>query len=345
MRLLDEAARRFEALPAPDAVSRGVIGLLVSRASQRLASAPSGASGDFAAAMAARPIAEHVQAANDQHYELPPAFFVPTLGPRLKYSCCYYPRGDETLAQAEIAALTETALHADLADGQDILELGCGWGSLSLWMAAAFPTARITTVSNSAAQRRFIEARARTQALSNLTVVTADMNLFDADKTFDRIVSIEMFEHMANWRALLTRTRRWLRPNGRLFLHVFSHRRTPYRFDADDPADWIGRHFFSGGVMPCHDLIRWFADLYTIDEEWRWSGSHYRRTAEHWLDNFDRSDALVAPILAEVYGDEARLWKRRWRLFFLATAGLFGHADGQEWGVSHYRLKPSEGLR
>jgi cyclopropane-fatty-acyl-phospholipid synthase len=337
MTALAFAINAFEAAPLPDAIRRAAVARMVANAARGLGDY----AGDeaFAAAMAARPIAEHVQAANDQHYELPPGFFRQILGPRLKYSSCLYPRGDEGLAEAEETALAQTCAHADLEDGQDILELGCGWGSLSLWMAERYPNARIVSVSNSAPQRRFIEARAKALRLKNLSVVTADMNDFQAEGGFDRVVSVEMFEHMANWRALLTRARGWLRPQGRLFLHVFSHRSAAYRFDSADPDDWVARHFFTGGVMPSHGLIRAFGDLFQLEADWRWSGAHYARTAEHWLANYDRNAAAIAPVLRQVYGRKAELWRRRWRLFFLATSGLFGHAGGRDWGVSHYRLR------
>jgi len=337
MNSLAKAINAFEAAPLPDPVRRAAVSMMVSRARRGLAGAANDAA--FARDMAARPIAEHTRAANDQHYELPPAFFEHILGPRMKYSCCLYPTGRETLAVAEDLALAETCAHAELADGQDILELGCGWGSLSLWMAETLPNARILSVSNSAPQRAFIEARARTLGLTNLTVLTADMNDFDTTQAFDRIVSVEMFEHMANWRALLARARGWLRPDGRLFLHVFSHRSAPYRFDVEDQGDWIAQHFFSGGIMPSHSLIRQFDDLFELEADWRWSGTHYARTADAWLANYDRNAGPIGQALREVYGPQAGLWNRRWRLFFLATAGLFGHAAGFHWGVSHYRLR------
>ena len=341
MSALSSVITAFEGAPLPDPVRRAAVRMLVEGARRNLAGAPGAGDAAFAAQMGARPIAEHVQAANDQHYELPAAFFERVLGPNLKYSCCLYPTGTETLAQAEALALAETCAHADLHDGQDILELGCGWGSLSLWMAKTLPNARITSVSNSASQRAFIDAQARARGLDNLSVVTCDMNAFETAGRFDRVVSVEMFEHMANWRALLARVRGWLRPDGRLFLHVFSHKTTPYRFNADDPADWIAQHFFTGGLMPSHALVRQFAELFTLEADWRWSGTHYARTAEDWLRNYDANAAEIAPVLREAYGADAKLWSRRWRLFFLATAGLFGHADGGEWGVSHYRLSPT----
>lgn len=339
MSVVARAINAFEGAPAPDALRRAAIRFMVSGAHRALASYQ----GDelFAREMSGRPIAEHVEAANEQHYELPATFFELILGPRLKYSCCLFPTGVESLAQAESLALAETCVRADLHDGQDILELGCGWGSLSLWMAEALPNARILSVSNSRAQRAYIEARALRMGLSNLAVETADMNHFQAGRAFDRVVSVEMFEHMANWRALLNRVRGWLRPEGRLFLHVFSHRSACYRFSVGDSDDWIAQHFFTGGVMPSHGLIREFSDLFEPEADWRWSGTHYARTAEHWLANFDQNTLEIAAVLRDIYGPRASLWRRRWRLFFLATAGLFGHSDGAHWGVSHHRLRPT----
>lgn len=331
----------FEGAPLPDVVRKTAIHLLVANARRQLSGAGPDADVTFAREMAERPIAEHTDAANAQHYEVPAEFFLNCLGPQLKYSCALYRSPGDTLARAEKHGLAETAAHADLKDGQRILELGCGWGSLSLWMAKAYPNARITSVSNSSSQRAFILARAQERGLTNLEVITCDMNDFQADGAFDRVVSVEMFEHMANWRALLTRVKGWLKPDGRLFIHIFTHRTTPYRFSVDDEADWIGKYFFSGGVMPSHGLIRQFPDLFTLEEDWRWSGTHYEKTALHWLELYDHNIAKIRPVLEATYGDQATLWHRRWRLFFLATAGLFGHRGGAEWGVSHYRLKPT----
>ncbi|WP_156410486.1 cyclopropane-fatty-acyl-phospholipid synthase family protein [Bosea sp. Root381] len=329
-----------EALPLPDAVSRMAIASLVGRTDRSLAAQSADAAG-FARDMAALPIAMHTDAANAQHYEVPAAFFDLVLGPRRKYSCCFYTDPGDSLATAENAALALTAEHADLDDGQDILELGCGWGSLSLWMAAQYPKSRIVSVSNSASQRAFIEEQAAREGLENLRVVTADMNDFATPEQFDRVVSVEMFEHMANWRALLARINGWLKHDGRLFIHVFAHTQGCYRFDAADPGDWIAQHFFTGGIMPSTDLARQFPDLFAVEAEWRWSGEHYLRTAEDWLTNFDRNLRAIDPILRQVYGEDAPLWRRRWRLFFLATSGLFGHAGGGAWGVNHYRLRPA----
>ena len=341
MSFIASAINVVERAPLPDGVTRAGVDFLVGRARRRLAKGDPGAEAVFARDMHSHPIAEHADDANAQHYEVPAEFFALVLGPNRKYSCCIYDDTTRSLADAETKALAETMEHADLRDGQRILELGCGWGSLSLAMAARFPNARITGVSNSHGQRKSIEARAAARGLTNLTIVTADMNTFDASGTFDRIVSVEMFEHMSNWRALFERARGWLAADGRLFMHIFTHRAQPYRFDHNDREDWIAQYFFTGGIMPSHGLPGQFPDLFTIEKEWRWNGRHYERTALDWLANFDANDAEISVIMRDVYGDEATIWKRRWRLFFLATAGLFGHADGEEWGVSHYRLAPT----
>lgn len=341
MSVITAATGLIERLPFPDAVTRFGIAHLVGRTHRRMAMAPSDIDTAFAAAMTSYPIAEHTADANAQHYELPEAFFGLVLGPHRKYSSCLYRTAEDTLAEAEANALLETCAHADVQDGQDILELGCGWGSLSLWMAEKYPHARITAVSNSHSQRHYILATAQARGLANLDVVTADMNDFETTMRFDRVVSVEMFEHMANWNALLARVRRWLRADGRLFLHVFTHIAAPYRFDATDPADWIARHFFTGGIMPSHNLIRSFPQEFSLEQDWRWDGRHYQRTARDWLTNFDANEQRIITLLQGVYGAEAGLWHRRWRLFFLAVEGLFGHADGAAWGVSHYRLAPT----
>lgn len=329
-----------ERLPLPDSVTRAGITAMVARTSRRLRALPTDAERAFAADMWDHPIALFPTDANAQHYEVPAAFFAEVLGPRRKYSCCFYSEAVTTLAEAEEFALAETAAHADLVDGQDILELGCGWGSLSLWMAERLPAARITAVSNSASQRQYITGEAVMRGLGNIQVLTADMNGFSPGRRFDRVVSVEMFEHMSNWPRLLGNIHEWLRPDGRLFLHVFSHRSTPYRFDHTDPADWIARHFFTGGIMPSHSLIRHVGAPFALEADWRWSGTHYARTAEDWLARFYARKDAIDPVLRATYGADWMLWRKRWRLFFLATAGLFGAADGAEWGVSHYRVRP-----
>jgi len=341
MNLIAAAASAVERFSLPDSITRAGIAALVGRTRRRLDQIDSAFEKRFAGEMAAYPIAVRPDAANSQHYELPPEFFSLVLGPRRKYSCCLYQTPASSLAEAEEAALAATADHAGLADGQDILELGCGWGSLTLWMAERYPSARITAVSNSRGQRQFIEAEAGRRGLGNLRVLTADMNEFDTDARFDRIVSVEMWEHMSNWQALLERSRRWVRADGRLFLHVFSHRKVPYRFDTADRSDWIAQHFFTGGIMPSHGMIRHLDSHFRLERDWRWSGDHYRRTAEDWLANYDARREAIDEILERVYGADAALWGHRWRLFFLATAGLFGNQKGDPWGVSHYLLRPT----
>lgn len=343
--MLQTLMRLGETVPWPDAVTQAAIASLVARTQRKLSRAAPDADRRFAADMTAYPIAPHAAAANAQHYEIPQEFFTLILGPQRKYSCCLYGGSNDTLAVAEERALQVTADHADLADGQRILDLGCGWGSLSLWMAQRYRAARITAVSNSRSQREFILDVARAQALTNLEVITADMNDFGPTGRFDRVVSVEMFEHMANWRPLLRRMRDCLDPQGRMLLHVFANSRASYRFAADNKADWIAQHYFTGGIMPSRNLIRQFPDCFTVDREWWWDGRHYARTARHWLQNFDSNAGAIFEILKQIYGADARLWRRRWRLFFMATTGLFGHAAGDEWGVSHYLLGPNQSGR
>ena len=331
-----------ERVPLPDVIIRAAIQRLCSRTATRLASGNAESDAAFAGEMATRAIAEHANEANAQHYEVPAAFFAHVLGPNRKYSSCFYKEGASTLQEAEEEALRQTIEHADLADGQAILELGCGWGSLALSMARRFPNAEITAVSNSQSQREYIEHEAASRGLNNLRVMTADMNVFDPGRQFDRIVSVEMFEHMMNWRELMTRVRSWLKPGGRFFMHIFTHRSGAYRFDRADGEDWIAQHFFTGGVMPSHHLVRQYADLFEVEKEWRWSGTHYQRTALDWLANFDSRRDQIEAVLRGVYGSDTPLWMRRWRWFFLATSGLFGYAEGSEWGVSHYRMKAVE---
>lgn len=292
---------------------------------------------EFVERMNAGPIAPLPEKANAQHYEVPAEFFVRVLGPHRKYSCCFWEDGVGTLADAERAALEITCQRAELADGQDILELGCGWGSLSLWMAERYPAARVTAVSNSASQRAYIESQAARAGLANLHVVTADMNDFAPTRRFDRVVSVEMFEHMRNYRQLLDRISGWLIPGGKLFVHIFSHRAFAYAFETDADDDWMGRHFFSGGIMPSDGLLPRFQDKLHLVNQWRWCGTHYEKTANAWLANLDRNGDEILPIFNGTYGKEASLrWFHRWRLFFLACAELFGYAGGTEWGVSHY---------
>ena len=288
------------------------------------------------------PLAIQTDAANAQHYELPPRFFELCLGKRLKYSSCHFARGDESLEQGEEAMLSLYDERAELADGQDILELGCGWGSLTLWMAQRFPHGRITAVSNSRPQREFIEARCRAAALTNVRIVTCDVNELELPASqFDRVVSIEMFEHMRNYERLIGNIAAWLRPGGKLFVHIFCHRELMYPFETDGDDNWMGRHFFTGGLMPAADTLLWFQRDLRIEQQWRLSGRHYERTANLWLANQDAHHAEVLDVLRGAYGDAACLWHQRWRMFWMACAELFGYRDGNEWLVGHYRfIKP-----
>ncbi|HEY6939859.1 cyclopropane-fatty-acyl-phospholipid synthase family protein [Dokdonella sp.] len=292
------------------------------------------------AQLRASPLAIHTDAANRQHYELPAEFFQRCLGPRLKYSACWYARGDETLAQAESAMLELYGERAELADGQDILELGCGWGSLTLWMAERYPHARITAVSNSRTQRAWIEERCRERGFGHVNVITCDVNRLElAPSAYDRCVSIEMFEHMRNYEVLLARIASWLRPGGALFVHIFCHRTAMYPFETEGEDNWMGRHFFTGGLMPAADTLLWFQDALRLERRWLVDGRHYQRTAEHWLANQDHHRDEIEPLMQATYGPAARLWTQRWRMFWMACAELFGHAGGREWMVAHYRMR------
>jgi len=285
------------------------------------------------------PLALLPDKANEQHYEVPAAFFGAVLGPHRKYSSCVWSNGPgsiDTLAQAEAAALQVTCERAGLADGQQVLELGCGWGSLTLWMAERYRKSRITALSNSNSQRQYIETQAAQRGLTNVRVITRDVNEFDTAERFDRVVSVEMFEHLRNWPQAFARVARWLNPRGRFFMHVFAHRGAPYAFVERDASDWMSKHFFSGGMMPSDDLALQCQDELRLLNRWRWDGTHYQRTAEAWLRNMDDGRAALWPLFERTYGKDANVWWQRWRLFFMSVAELFGYAEGQQWWVSHY---------
>lgn len=286
------------------------------------------------------PIAIETRAANEQHYELPTEFFKLCLGKRLKYSSAFYPTGLETLDQAEEIMLRMYSERAELEDGQSILELGCGWGSLTLWMAEHYPNSSITAVSNSATQRHHIESQCRERGFDNVTVLTCDVNVLTFEENlFDRCVSIEMFEHMRNYRTLLASISRWLKPQGKLFVHIFVHRFLMYPFETDGDDNWMGRYFFTGGLMPSADTLLHFADDLAIENRWLVPGRHYSQTANHWLANQDANASEVLAILESAYGkQQAPIWAQRWRMFWMACAELFGYDDGNEWLVAHYRF-------
>ncbi len=288
----------------------------------------------------AGPIALVPEKANEQHYEVPPRFFELSLGRHLKYSCALWQDGVTNLDQAEADMLALTCERAELDDGMRILELGCGWGSLSLWMAAQYPNAQITSVSNSSPQREWIEQQARVRGLHNLTVVTADINDFQTEKTFDRVVSVEMFEHCRNHKELFSRVNGWLNAGGKLFTHVFCHRDLYYPYESKGEGDWMARHFFSGGVMPSYDLFLKAQDSLQVEDRWWLGGEHYQKTSEAWLQLLDANRAQAQKLFAEQGQDGARA-VQRWRMFYMAVAEMFGYARGNQWGVGHYLFSKS----
>jgi cyclopropane-fatty-acyl-phospholipid synthase len=320
-------------LPDP-LIKAGIRRLLRDRISSL--DARSDAEPEIARRMSESPIAVATDTANDQHYELPPFFFELVLGRHLKYSSCVWVAGVDSLDEAEAATLALTCERAEIRDGMKILDLGCGWGSLSLWIAEHYPNSTVTSVSNSAPQGEFIRAQARERGLGNIEVITADMNTFQIARTFDRVVSVEMFEHMRNQALLLERVASWLEPDGKLFVHVFCHRDRPYFFEDEGPGDWMARHFFTGGLMPSERLMERFSGPLALDLRWRVCGTNYEKTALAWLDNMDRHRTEILELFAETYGEaDATRWFHRWRMFFLACAELFGYNRGEEWFVSH----------
>ena len=284
------------------------------------------------------PIALVPEKANEQHYEVPPAFFENVLGKHLKYSSGYWPDGVNSLDESEESMLELSFERAQLVDGDSILELGCGWGSLTCYMASKLPNSKITAVSNSKDQKEHILNRCKNQGLDNIEVITADMNDFGTESKYDRVVSIEMFEHMRNYKKLLSKISSWLNEDGKLFIHIFTHQSVVYPFENQGEADWMAREFFSGGMMPSHDLLLHFQDDLIIDDVWSMSGTHYEKTSLAWVNKMDANKDSIMKIFLKTYGDDAKLWFQRWRIFFMSCEKLFGYNNGSEWGVSHYRF-------
>lgn len=323
-------------------IRRGIRSLLARRLHDEYAGDPETQSERYQALMdelARSAIAIETDAANEQHYEVPAGFYRQVLGSHLKYSSALWPPGVASLDDAEAVMLDRTCRNADLRDGQEILELGCGWGSLTLWMASQFPDSHVTAVSNSSSQRHHIESRALELGLSNLRVITRDVNELELDARFDRVVSVEMFEHVRNYRQLLERIAQWMKPDARLFVHIFCHRFLAYPFESEGEGNWMGRHFFTGGLMPASDTLLHFADDVVVERRWLYSGRHYARTARAWLDNLDARRRSVRAVMRDVYADDAERWLQRWRIFFMACEELFGYAHGRQWMVGHFRFR------
>jgi cyclopropane-fatty-acyl-phospholipid synthase len=327
----------------PDSLIRmGIRRMCAERLREERAGGPSAQAARHAQrikALRTSPVAIETDTVNTQHYELPSEFFRHCLGPHMKYSSCWFPRGNETLAEAEEAMLALYCERAELANGQHILELGCGWGSLTLWMAERYPSARITAVSYSMGQRHIIEAECRKRNIANVNIVTCDVNVLDLPAgQFDRCVSIEMFEHMRNYHTLMHRIAGWLAPGGKLFVHIFAHHSLLYPFETEGADNWMGRHFFTGGLMPSIDTLLHFQEQLRIEHRWLIDGTHYQRSANLWLQRQDAQHDVLMPVLRDAYGEYASLWFQRWRMFWMACAELFGYDNGREWMVAHYRF-------
>ena len=342
-RLIDLAERGF----VPDFVLRAGIRKLLKK---RLATVSSGncewqqqVLSQLIQEFSSGPIAPLPEKANEQHYEVGADVFRYTLGKRFKYSCCYFDSTTRDLDTAEEAALQITCDRAEICDGMSILELGCGWGSLTLWMCEKFPDAKITAVSNSASQREYILQMARSKGIdANLHVITCDMNDFQAPAVYDRIISVEMFEHMRNYRTLMHRIDSWLNPGGKLFVHIFCNRDFTYEFNDRSSEDWMSRYFFSGGVMPGDDLLLRFQEDLSVQQHWRWNGKHYQQTADAWIANMDRNKEQLLKVMAAQYSNEEAIrWFNRWRIFYMACSELFGYQNGEQWWVSHYLFAKS----
>lgn len=333
--------RRAENGALPDSIIRKGIRHLLRGRLKELKSTPSLSPEEqlssFRSQLASHAVTEDTQAANEQHYELPPAFFQEVLGPNLKYSSAMWWTDTHSLSEAEENMLNVSIERAQIKDGMSILELGCGWGSLTFWMAKTFPKATVSAVTNSALQADFIKQEASNRGLTNISLIKADVGTLELDQKFDRIVSVEMLEHVRNYEALFKRIESWLNPGGKLFVHVFSHADHPYLFETQNASDWMAKYFFTGGTMPSHDLLPSFRGNLALEKEWKINGIHYAKTLEMWLKTMDEKEARVRSILAQCYPvKELDTWVQRWRMFFMASAELFAFDKGRAWGVSHY---------
>lgn len=283
------------------------------------------------------PIAINTAEANEQHYEVPTKFYQYCLGKNLKYSSGYWKNGVTDINTSEDDMLEITCNRAELKDGQNVLEFGCGWGSLSLFMAKKYPQSTFTVVSNSRTQKLYIDEQAKQRGISNLTVITVNINDFTIDQTFDRVVSVEMFEHMRNYQKLMKKVADCLKPGGKLFVHIFTHKDVAYKFEVIDETDWMSKYFFTGGIMPSDDLLLYFNEELSIEQHWHVSGMHYSKTSEAWLQNMDKHKAEIIPLFEDTYGkDQSVKWWVYWRIFYMACAELWGYNNGEEWIVSHY---------
>ncbi len=337
--MVETAMRLVESGVVPDSLTRlGIRSLLRKRLQTERQAAGTDRGGYDAA-----PVAPDPARANEQHYEVPAAFFEEILGSHLKYSSCLWPDGVSSLDDAEAAMLELTCRRAGIKDGMTVLDLGCGWGSLSLWMAAQYRDIKIVSLSNSRLQGDYIRRRAAENGLDGIEVITADVNHVALERTFDRVVSIEMFEHMRNYRELLRRIAGWLTDDGRLFVHIFCHREYSYPFEIRGAGDWMAQYFFTSGMMPSQHLLKCFSDDLRVEEHWNVSGRHYARSARAWLEKLDHRRERVMAIFRDFYGEaDASIWFERWRLFFMACEELFAYNGGDEWFVAHYLFRPTK---
>ncbi|AZZ38289.1 SAM-dependent methyltransferase [Bdellovibrio sp. qaytius] len=289
------------------------------------------------------PLAIMTKQANEQHYEVPTKYYELCLGQHKKYSSCYWDESTTTLEQAEQKALDISIERAEIKDGMRILELGCGWGSLSLELARRFPNSPVTVVSNSTTQKQFIDSKAKERGFKNLTVLTRDLgkeeNYNFGDEKFDRVMSIEMMEHLRNYEKFFSLVSKAMKSDAKMFVHIFTHKTTPYYFETEGEDNWMGKYFFSGGQMPARNLFDQFNKNLTVSQKWDWNGTHYQKTLEAWLEKMDQNEDQVRVLFKNTYGAEnVELWVNRWRVFYMACSELFGFNGGNEWAVTHYLL-------